>query len=159
MKAWLCPYKATWGDVCDQSRSTKTQWGEFWLCLICYALLVMSVQHQQSEWVECSFSISFMTLYQCEWLDDKNEWEHILLWFKDAFCLPIPLFLLSHAKYCVTSGLHWLMLKQTRSNGRWTELLQLYVWTALIYVNMKTKVRMQIYRLADHFHVMFWLHS
>lgn len=84
-KARQCPYKATLGEVWEQSCSTYKYWGEFWFCLICYALLVTSVQHQQSEWVECRNSISFMTLYQCEWLDVKIEYVSIysitLLWF------------------------------------------------------------------------------
>lgn len=65
----------------------------------------MSVQHQQSEWVECRYSISFMTLYECECLDEKNEWaiieNHFALVCKDAFCLPVPLLLLFLIKYCV----------------------------------------------------------
>lgn len=74
----------------------------FGFALFCYALLVMSVQHQQSEWVECRYSISFMTLYQCEWLDETNECEHhFALVSKDAFCLPVNLFLLFYLKYCV----------------------------------------------------------
>lgn len=107
----------------------------------------MTVQHQQSEWVECIYSLSFMTLYECEWFKKKNEREHLQHLFRLAWD-QIGLFpcLLFYMKQCY-HGLHLQI--QTGKNFFFFFFGDLD-WFC---VKIKTNVWLKIYSLDEHFHV------
>lgn len=120
----------------------------------------MSVQHQQSEWVECRYSILFLTLYQGDWLDKRNECvsiqRHFALVDNDAS------FMNRFCSFTLNTVFFWFTLIDTE----WRKKKRKTIWcghnfltTLLNCVQMKTKVRMQIYGFADHFHVTFWVSS
>lgn len=141
------------GDVCDRplylkkkKKRKKTLRREFWLCLICYALLVMSVQHQQSEWLECRYSILFPTLYQGEWLDTRAEGERASLCFVCFFNLPVSA--PSHKILC-SSCLHQFINEKKNESPWRTRCLGKFHWDRAADQNQSEGENRQIRSLAS----------
>lgn len=112
--------------------------------------LVLRVQHQQSEWLECRYNIMFLTLYQGEWLDYTGRG-----WVSERnfalFASLIYPFLLLHARCrVILVYTNLLMKRRLRVCGGHN------VWanSGVLLPQIKTKARVKI----DTFGIRFPLH-